>query len=315
MIRTSAHKAFKQKVDPRYTLERAVEAGEAATNVPQCFEDVLDEMAAGVRDALAGPGDRLLVECLPPGLNPDLEATVPYNPSRELAVVRALLRSLPAVDVRVACPSAGDAAMAARAFEGAEGLERCSFCGLSGAPGAGKDPAGVVKRVFGKAPAPPEIILILRPRNSVGDPVIEDVMTVAEAAEGTGARVVLLNPDLSEKVALGIHAKDRWARFVSSFAPAFHFSNFCSFERPSCRHIERGVVLFSPARGWELFHAIPQLTSVTGDLRRYGGMQSAEGAPVPFLLAAAEAARPSKDDVTAHMKHGQTLAKVLRSAA
>ena len=43
-------------------------------------------------------------------------------------------------------------------------------------------------------------------------------MTAAEAAGGVGASVVLLNPDLGMKVALGIHQKDRWAAFVRSFA-------------------------------------------------------------------------------------------------
>ena len=84
-----------------------------------------------------------------------------------------------------------------------------------------------------------------------GDPVIEDVMTCAEAAGGVGASVVLLNPDLGMKVALGIHQKDRWAAFVRSFAPAYHFSNWCSYERPSCRQIERGLVRYTHTGQWE----------------------------------------------------------------
>ncbi len=213
-----AHPAFKQKKDPKYSLEAAVEAGEAAARaaVPQSFDDVLDEMGASVGAALESGGERFLVECLPPGLNPELEMTCPYDPSRELAVVQALLNAIPRRVIRVACPSAGDAAMAARALD----VEGCSFCGLSSAPGAGKDPAGVVKRVFGKAPDVPDCVLVVRPRNSVGDPVIEDVMTAAEAAGGVGASVILLNPDLGMKVALGIHQKDRWAAFVRSFASA-----------------------------------------------------------------------------------------------
>ena len=183
-----AHPAFKQKKDPKYSLEAAVEAGEAAqrASVPQSFDDVLDEMGASVGAALDAGGARFLVEVLPPGLNPELEMTCPYDPSRELAVVQALLNAIPRRVIRVACPSAGDAAMAARALD----VEGCSFCGLSSAPGAGKDPAGVVKRVFGKAPDVPDCVLVVRPRNSVGDPVIEDVMTCAEAAGGVGASVV-----------------------------------------------------------------------------------------------------------------------------
>ena len=135
-----AHPAFKQKKDPKYSLEAAVEAGEAAqrASVPQSFDDVLDEMGASVAAALDAGGARFLVECLPPGLNPELEMTCPYDPSRELAVVQALLNAIPRRVIRVACPSAGDAAMAARALD----VEGCSFCGLSSAPGAGKDPAG-----------------------------------------------------------------------------------------------------------------------------------------------------------------------------
>ena len=72
-------------------------------------------------------------------------------------------RGVDAIHAAQACPSAGDAAMSARAFDGADGLERCSFCGLSSAPGAGKNPAGVVMRVFGKAPEPPEVVLVARP--------------------------------------------------------------------------------------------------------------------------------------------------------
>ncbi len=86
-------------------------------------------------------------------------------------------------------------------------------------------------------------------------------MTAAEAAGGVGASVVLLNPDLGMKVALGIHQKDRWAAFVRSFAPAYHFSNHCAFERPSCRQIERGLIRYTHSGQWEGFHAIPQLDS------------------------------------------------------
>ena len=308
-----AHPAFKQKKDPKYSLEAAVEAGEAAqrASVPQSFDDVLDEMGASVAAALDAGGARFLVECLPPGLNPELEMTCPYDPSRELAVVQALLNAIPRRVIRVACPSAGDAAMAARALD----IEGCSFCGLSSAPGAGKDPAGVVKRVFGKAPDVPDCVLVVRPRNSVGDPVIEDVMTCAEAAGGVGASVVLLNPDLGMKVALGIHQKDRWAAFVRSFAPAYHFSNWCSYERPSCRQIERGLVRYTHTGQWEGFHTIPQLDSFNGDLKRYGRPFGAEGAPpVPFLRAFGGAERLSRDDLAQEMKHGAKLAKVLRAA-
>ena len=331
-----AHPAFKQKKDPKYSLEAAVEAGEAAqrASVPQSFDDVLDEMGASVAAALDAGGERFLVEVLPPGLNPELEMTCPYDPSRELAVVQALLNAIPRRVIRVACPSAGDAAMAARALD----VEGCSFCGLSSAPGAGKDPAGVVKRVFGKAPDVPDCVLVVRPRNSVGDPVIEDVMTCvdlridlhaidatpadstqvmtcAEAAGGVGASVVLLNPDLGMKVALGIHQKDRWAAFVRSFAPAYHFSNWCSYERPSCRQIERGLVRYTHTGQWEGFHTIPQLDSFNGDLKRYGRPFGAEGAPpVPFLRAFGGAERLSRDDLAQEMKHGAKLAKVLRAA-
>ena len=92
-----AHPAFKQKKDPKYSLEAAVEAGEAAqrAGVPQSFDDVLDEMGASVAAALESGGERFLVECLPPGLNPELEMTCPYDPSRELAVVQALLNAIP----------------------------------------------------------------------------------------------------------------------------------------------------------------------------------------------------------------------------
>ena len=58
-------------------------------------------------------------------------------------------------------------------------------------------------------------------------------MTVAEAAEGVGATVILLNPDLSQRVTLGIHQKDTWASFVRSFENLYHFSNFFNLERPS----------------------------------------------------------------------------------
>ena len=82
-----AHPAFKQKKDPMYSL---------------------DEMGASVAAALDAGGARFLVECLPPGLNPELEMTCPYDPSRELAVVQALLNAIPRRVIRVACPSAGD---------------------------------------------------------------------------------------------------------------------------------------------------------------------------------------------------------------
>lgn len=309
----NAHPAFKQKVDTRYSLEAAVEAGEAAQRaaVPKSFDDVLDEMGVSINAALDSTGELFLVECLPPGLNPELEGTCPYDPSRELAVVQALLHAIPRRVIRVACPSAGDAAMAARALD----IEGCSFCGLSSAPGAGKDPAGLVTRVFGSAPETPECVLIVRPRNSVGDPVIEDVMTCVEAAGGVGASVVLLNPDLSEKVALGIHTKDRWASFVRSFRPAYHFSNWCAYERPSGRQVERGLVRYTHERQWEGFHAIPQLDSFNGDLRRYGRPFGAESAlPMPFIRACGGPERLSRDALAVEMKHGAKLAKVLRAA-
>ncbi|MBG16894.1 MAG: hypothetical protein CMB77_00845, partial [Euryarchaeota archaeon] len=53
------------------------------------------------------------------------------------------------------------------------------------------------------------------------------VMTAAEAAGGVGASVLLLNPDLGMKVALGIHQKDRWAAFVRSFVFGSVWNNQC----------------------------------------------------------------------------------------
>jgi len=97
-----AHRAFKAKVDPKYSLAAAVAAGEAgaAAAVPQSFDDVLAELSIAATSV--GGGSRWLVECLPPGLNPELEMTCPYDPSRELAVVQALLRALPDAAIRVA---------------------------------------------------------------------------------------------------------------------------------------------------------------------------------------------------------------------
>ena len=97
-VRLRAHPAFKAKVDPRYTLEKAVEAGEAGkdANVPQTFDEVKFEMQTSVAAAVSSSAaTRFVVECLPPGLNPELEGTVPYSPSRELAVLFALLETLP----------------------------------------------------------------------------------------------------------------------------------------------------------------------------------------------------------------------------
>ncbi|KAH8060660.1 hypothetical protein JL722_4773 [Aureococcus anophagefferens] len=82
----------------RYTLEKAVDAGEAGkdANVPQTFDEVKFEMQTGVAAAVSSSAaTRFVVECLPPGLNPELEGTVPYSPSRELAVLFALLETLP----------------------------------------------------------------------------------------------------------------------------------------------------------------------------------------------------------------------------
>ena len=141
------------------------------------------------------------------------------------------------------------------------------------------------------------------------------VMTCAEAAGGVGANVILLNPDLGMKVALGIHQKDRWAAFVRSFAPAYHFSNWCAFARPSCRQIERGLVRYTHSGQWEGFHAIPQLDEFSGDLRRYGRPYGADGAPpVPFLQAFGGPTPLSRDALAREMKHGAKLAKVLRAA-
>ena len=311
--RLRAHKAFKQAVDPRYTLESAVAAGEAgaAADVPQTFDGVLAELGASVAAATAAAGAdaRFVVECLPPGLNPELEATCPYSPSRELAVVLRVLECLPYAAVRVACASSGDAAMTARALDGLGGLDGVSYCGLGGAEGAGKDPAAVLRRVFGDAPAAPDCVVVVRPRNAVGDAVIEDVRVVAEAAAGP---VILVNPDLGEKVSLGIAQKERWAAFVRTFRPLYHFSNLCAFERPSCRQMERGCLRYTPARGWETFAVIPLLDATHGDLRRYNAFPDAPA--WPFLLAATDDARPGRDDVARRTSHGAKLAKVLRAA-
>ena len=304
-VRLRAHPAFKAKVDPRYTLEKAVEAGEAGkdANVPQTFDEVKFEMQTSVAAAVSSSAaTRFVVECLPPGLNPELEGTVPYSPSRELAVLFALCETLP--NSRVVMPSSGDAAMVARAFEGS-GLD-ATYCGLGGASGAGKDPAGVHT---------PDFVVVVRPKNSVGDAVIEDVMTVVEAAEASDAAVILLNPDLAEKVALGIRQKDAWARFAASFEPAYHFSNLCTFERPSMRQMERGACRYVHGRGWEVFHCIPLLDTIHGDLRRYGSFEVDACRPWPFVLASADgAARPSRDDLAQRVAHGAKLAKILREA-
>ena len=133
-----AHPAFKQKKDPKYSLEAAVEAGEAAqrASVPQSFDDVLDEMGASVAAALDAGGARFLVECLPPGLNPELEMTCPYDPSRELAVVQALLNAIPRRVIRVRAPRRASAAMACAV--GCRGMLVLWFVVAPGAIGPGR---------------------------------------------------------------------------------------------------------------------------------------------------------------------------------
>ena len=72
-----------------------------STQVMTCAE-AAGGVGASVAAALDAGGERFLVEVLPPGLNPELEMTCPYDPSRELAVVQALLNAIPRRHRRVA---------------------------------------------------------------------------------------------------------------------------------------------------------------------------------------------------------------------
>ena len=276
-----AHPAFKQKKDPKYSLEAAVEAGEAAQRAPRAA--VLRRRAR--RDGRErGRGARRRRGAVPRGMftagpEPGARDDVPLRPVAGARRRPGAAERDPAPRDPRRVPLGGR-----RGDGGARALdvEGCSFCGLSSAPGAGKDPAGVVKRVFGKAPDVPDCVLVVRPRNSVGDPSTRgrhDSTQRLRRRPGRGASVVLLNPDLGMKVALGIHQKDRWAAFVRSFAPAYHFSNWCSYESVRAAGRSSAGSCGTRTGQWEASTRSRSWILSRGDLKRRPALRRDEGAP------------------------------------
>lgn len=64
-----------------------------------------------------------------------------------------------------------------------------------------------------------EIIFMIEPSNRVGDAVVLEIEKIAE--EHPNKTIILFNPDLESKGAVGIRERDRRQAFMDSFKPAY----------------------------------------------------------------------------------------------
>ncbi|CAM9109817.1 unnamed protein product, partial [Phaeothamnion confervicola] len=205
---------------------------------PSSIGGVAGQALDSVRRAVKAGEKRLQVDILLPGLNPKLENSAPYSPALLLSLLREVLSAFDdCASVKVLFSSAGDAAMAQKAYsDAAWPLNTNVRFG------------GCIRTAVGPAD---DAVLIVSPRNSVGDPVILEVEAVVAAAPH--AAVLLFNPDLGEKVALGIRERDRRNSFLGTFRQVFYFRNLFFLRRPDLVPLEKGALMRRYDEDWSVW--------------------------------------------------------------
>eukprot|EP00611_Tribonema_gayanum_P012978 TRINITY_DN2371_c0_g1_i3.p1 TRINITY_DN2371_c0_g1~~TRINITY_DN2371_c0_g1_i3.p1 ORF type:complete len:476 (-),score=134.93 TRINITY_DN2371_c0_g1_i3:2020-3408(-) len=295
---TSTSKASSSGVGEGYTHE----------GMPAGIDEVASQALEGLAAAVSSGQKRLKVDIFVPGLNPKLEGSAPYNAGLLLAFVKSLLPALDAcANIKLLFSSAGDAAMAQKTFGdmGWRLPEGTRFASLSPGSVTAEDGA----------------IVIVNPRNSVGDPVILDVEKVALKAPQ--ATIVLVNPDLGEKVALGIIERDRRSALLASFRQAYYFRNLFYMRRPDMVPVERGCLVCQWGRGWSVYVTDPNAENMgPGSLNRFmtvpvyrrRGEDPTAKNPPTFFLAERFQDEPTRDQISACVDNSGSVADKAREA-
>ncbi|CAM9359462.1 unnamed protein product [Chrysoparadoxa australica] len=166
-----------------------------------------------------------------------------------------------------------------------------------------------------------DCVVFIAPRNSVGDPVVLQVEEIVDCLSETGATFILVNPDLGEKVALGIIERDRRQNFLNSFEAAYFFRNIVTMQRPQLIPMERGALVKQWGQPWRVYVSDVPLGS--GSLNRFMNMnvylQSPEDPtvdnPPPFICAGEFDKAPSREEMSFCVEAAPRLAAEAKAEA
>lgn len=189
---------------------------------PTTLDVLIPQVAATVDTAIANGHRRLQLTTLIPGLNPQIENTVPYNEelfqqiSLQLILSSEKLSQYPTISLLF--KSAGTAAAALNQFRKSEiaipeNVNIASYFGRDAAMG---------KSRIGNAN------IIVNPASARGNPVFKDLMSLL--AEDKDAIWILINPDFSaDRAALGMREIEETEMFLASFTSVFYFRNLVCY--------------------------------------------------------------------------------------
>mmetsp|Transcript_7575 Transcript_7575/g.11341 ORF Transcript_7575/g.11341 Transcript_7575/m.11341 type:complete len:521 (+) Transcript_7575:59-1621(+) len=241
--------SFINRVSCKSTIEKDT------FSMPNSLDEISNQALNNLYNSFQDNLKRLKVDILVPGLNPKLENSAPYNTGLLLAFLHSLLSAFKQFkSVKVLFSSAGDAGLALKTFSDMKWEKHNSEFGFLSENIAESNGT--------------EAIIIVKPINSVGDPVILEVEKISTTLPK--ATIVLMNSDLEEKVALGIIERDRRTNFLKTFKQAYYFRNLVVITRPSMVPIEKGGIVYMHNHGWGVFSFdIRKSNYGPGSLNRY----------------------------------------------
>ncbi|KAF6004221.1 hypothetical protein F1559_003956 [Cyanidiococcus yangmingshanensis] len=268
------------------SLQSSVSAGEASARPPVDLAETLEQMNSSIKLAINKGLRRLRCVAALPGINQQLESTVPYSEALLLSLSYGLARKLaarddfawedPSVEVRLIFSSAGKANLARRYFDELESGEE-SFEDYPKIQCFGQESPDAVWSVEELAMNPGSnwirIIVLVEPRNLRGDSALlrieemvrfqEDMLDQFRARCATSAADivwVLLNPyleDQADNVAISIREIDRRRKFLYSFRISFFLEPVVQILRPDLVAIEHGVLMCCEDGDWKVFACQP----------------------------------------------------------
>lgn len=256
-------------------------AASPARAIPTSLSETLALTSASITSALGNSHTHLRVTALIPGLNPAIEDTVPYSSETLFRLAHGVVAETPALaslsDVSLLFPSAGTAASAAKLF-----TSECPTENIRAASFYLRD--AVEDRVSQSAN------VIVSPISSRGDRVMDDLEKVL--SEAPGAIWILLNAQLDvDRAAVGMKESTRRSAFMKRFVPVFYFRNLFEIKRPKLIAVERGALMQTYERPWQLFvlndsyeliKELPEMPSVdviTAEIRRARGRKPVKTDP------------------------------------
>jgi hypothetical protein len=276
------HSRGKPRLAAHYFLKSALSVETGSEQPPKRLDETLEKLCSSISTAISEGHERLRCVVGLPGVNQQLESTVPYSETllqnisygvaNRLALNEELGLEDGSVEVRLVFSSTGRAHLAQRYFQdsknGGTGSENPTeiLCFGQESPhaiwSANELESKRGKRWIG-------LMIFIEPRNLRGDSallcieeMVEQQTKVLAHLHGKGldptSKVIwlLLNPyleDQADNVAISIREIDRRRRFFYSFHICFFLEPVIQILRPDLIAVEHGVLIRSYNEDWKIF--------------------------------------------------------------